>query len=140
MDYTNKETLLGVRHTDTSSGYPEEDIPIPGLGMVRVRGLSRHEVLHIQAVKTVAAVERMTVSLGMVDPPMTEDDVKRWQKVSVGGELDEVTRTIGRLSGMLSDSPKQAYRDFEADPGSEFRLSASEGPQDDGGATTTGNV
>lgn len=108
----DKVALLSKRGT-TESGFPEGEVEIPGFGTVRVRGLSRHEVLHIQSAHTkggVAAVERLTVSLGMVDPVLTEDEVKQWQKVSPGGEIDPVTQKIGELSGMLEGADKEAYK------------------------------
>lgn len=140
MATASKEALLSYREA-TDSGFPEDDVEIPGLGTVRVRGLSRHEVIHVQAAngKGVAAVERLTVSLGLIDPQMTEDEVRQWQKVSGAMELDPVTRAIARLSGLAPGADKQAYKDFEADPGSEFRLLPGEGASDDGGAAAPGD-
>lgn len=132
----DKAALL-ARRADTGSGFPEADVDVPGLGTVRVRGLSRHEVIHLQAVQAKGALvmEQVTVSLGMVDPQMTEAEVKQWQRVSVGGEMDAVTAAIGRLSGMFEGANKTAYEDFEADPGSEFRLLPGTEAGDDGGGT-----
>lgn len=109
----DKAALLAKREAPgTVSGYPEDDVPVPGFGTVRVRGLSRFEVLHIQSNhgKGVAAVEQLTVSLGLIDPPMTEAEVKVWQKVDVSGEIDPVTQRIGELSGMIRGADKEAYK------------------------------
>lgn len=128
----DKAALLAKR-ADTTTGFPEEEVEIPGFGTVLVRGLSRHEVLHLQSgPRTALALEQRTVALGLIDPPMSEDEVKQWQKVAAAGELDVLSRTIGRLSGMFDKAVKKAYADFEDDPGSEFRLLPSEGTADDG--------
>jgi hypothetical protein len=137
------EALTAKRSTGTTSGFPEDFVVIEsddGPVKVHVRGLSRHEVLHVQAQKGVAAVEQMTVSLGMIAPKMTPEQVKAWQKYSVGAELDKVTERIGQLSGMLQGSRKAAIREMLADPGVEFRDDAGEGPVDDEGANARGDV
>lgn len=138
MTIVSKEALLAKR-SDTETGFPEDLVPIEGLGEVRVRGLSRFEVLHTQSVPDTggrtAAVERRTVALGVVDPPMTEAEVGQWQKSSLSGELDAVTYKIGELSGMLEGSAKAAYKKFEEEPGSEFRVLPSAEARDVGGPT-----
>lgn len=132
MAKADKAKLLAKR-SDTPTGFPEEDVEIPGFGTVRVRGLSRFEVLHLQnGPRSALALEQRTVAMGLVDPVMSEDEVKQWQKVAAAGELDILSQTIGRLSGMFEKSTKKAYQDFEDDPGSEFRVLPSEGTQDDG--------
>lgn len=118
MEIASKEALL-ARRAQTESGFPEDDVEIPGLGVVRVRGLSRLEVIYLQSAKGPAAVEQRTVALGLVDPAMTEDDVKQWQRVSAGGELNPVTERIGQLSGMMPGADKDAYKSVrdESDAG-----------------------
>lgn len=136
----DREALLGKRHT-TSTGFAEEDVEIPGLGTIRVRGLSRFEVLVIQKAndKGPAVLEQMLVSMGSVDPVLSDADVKQWQRVSVGEELEPVTAAIMRLSGMSGRPDKQAALDFEADPGSEFRILPGPEAGDDGSQAADGN-
>jgi len=112
MPRADKAALLAKREAPGSvSGFPEEDVPIPGFGTVRVRGLSRFEVLHVQSsTRGAAAVEQLSVSLALVDPSMTEAEVKAWQKVDVSGEIDPVTRKIGELSGVIERADKEAYK------------------------------
>lgn len=88
----------------------EESVEIPGVGTVRVRALSRGEALRAQSAKGVAAIERAMLALGMVDPALTEDEVKRWQEASPAGELEPITRVIQRLSGMEAGADKAAYK------------------------------
>lgn len=137
MAIVDKQALLAKR-SETSTGFPEALVPIPGLGEVLVRGLSRFEVLHLQKVKGATDIERLTVSMGMVDPVMTEAEVGQWQKSSIGAELDRVTHKIGELSGMLAGSQKAAYKEFEEEPGSEFRVLPGSEAIEDGSAAKDG--
>jgi hypothetical protein len=138
MGIADKNALLAKR-ADTATGFPEDTVTIPGIGDVLVRALSRFEVMAVQKAKGPLMVERATVAFGMVDPVMTEADVAEWQKVSVGGELDKVSQRIGQLSGMLADAPKQAYKEFEEEPGSEFRVLPGAEAGDDGVAASGGD-
>jgi len=97
---------------------PEEDVEIPGVGTVRVRALSRGEALRTQSASGVGAVERAMVALAMIDPPLTEDEVKRWQEASPAGELEPLTRVIQRLSGMEDGADKAAFKSAPVDAGS----------------------
>jgi hypothetical protein len=135
----DKDALLS-RREDTESGFPESTVDIPGLGSVRVRGLSRHEVIHLQSAKGALAVERVTVSLGLVDPVLTEDEVARWQRVSPAGELDSVTQAIGQLSGVLEGSAKAAYKSVSDEPDAGVRVLPSAATEHDGSPDEAGPV
>lgn len=120
----------------------EEDVNIPGVGTVRVRALSRAEVLMVRKATDLAGdvdgpralvLERKMLAAAMVEPALTESEVGRWQQASAAGELEPVTEAIQRLSGMLPNSAKEAYRELEADPEAEFRAAPSAGSVDDGG-------
>jgi hypothetical protein len=89
---------------------PQEDIEILDVGVVTVRGLSRHEAIVMQAQKGVLAQEMVMLCFGMVEPMLTEDEVKRWQRCSPAGELEPVTKLISRLSGMGPDADKESYK------------------------------
>lgn len=135
--------LTSKRETGTTSGFREDDVIVPtpaGPLRVRVRGLSRQEVIHVQNTKGVASVEALTLSLGLLEPKMTVDQVKAWQKVSEGGEMEPVTQRIGELSGMLKDSRKDAIKEMLADPGVEFRVHAGDEDRDDGGQDAPGDA
>lgn len=103
----SKDQLFTTRLT-------EEDVEIPGIGKVRVRALSRAEVLAFRnrTVQDVTEMERALVAAGMVDPKLTEDEVLKWQEASAAGELEPVTRTISRLSGMDEGAAKEAVKRF----------------------------
>lgn len=108
----NKSALLKAR-------LPAQDIEIPGVGTVKVRGLSRDEVLSLRdkGMTTAAETERQILSLSLVDPALTEDEVGEWQKGSTPGEMEKVTDVVMRLSGLAEDSPKQAMTTFPDESG-----------------------
>ena len=119
---------------------PEEDVEIAGVGTVRVRALNRLEALKVQDAGGVEATERLILVLGMVDPRMTDADVRRWMEFSPAGEIEAVSRRIAILSGMAEESAKEAVRDFEANPDHEFRVLPSGEAGDDSGSAPGGNA
>jgi hypothetical protein len=118
---------------------PEADVDVPGVGTVRVRGLNRGEAMMVAEVKGTAAKERKILSLGLVDPPLTDAEVGMWQKASPAGELEPVSNRIAELSGMLDGSAKEAVKQFEADSAAEFRVLPGAEAVDDGGSTPGGD-
>lgn len=101
----------------------EDTVEIEGVGPVRVRGLSRGEVFALRKakesgrLKDEAAWDRRLVSLAMVDPAMTEDEVGEWQDSSPAGELEDVTKKIQQLSGMAEGADKSGVQDVRDEPG-----------------------
>ena len=88
----------------------EGEHEIEGVGTVRIRGLSRAEVLAIQTLTDVAAVDRKMLAAALVDPVMTEDDVAAWQQASGPMEIEDLTTAIRELSGMGVGAAKAAYK------------------------------
>jgi len=85
----------------------EKTIPIEGVGTVRVRGLSRGEVLLLQkSSSNPTQLEQKIIAVGMVDPVMSEKEVATWQKVATSGEIDEVVSQINVLSGLAQGAQK----------------------------------
>jgi hypothetical protein len=95
---------------------PQRDVPIGDLGTVRVRGLSRFESLKIRDVPE-GQREAHIIAMGIVDPPMTLDEVHRWQAAAPGGEFEPIANAIGELSGLLESSEKDAYKSDGSEPG-----------------------
>lgn len=95
---------------------PEDDVEVPGVGVVRVRGLSRLEAMSMKSVTDPGESERQMMALGMVQPKMTVADVRRWQAASPAGEIEEVSRRIGELSGMIEGADKEAYKSLPDGP------------------------
>lgn len=130
-----KSRLLAPRAT-TPSGMPEADVEVPGMGTVRVRGLSRLEAIHVQSARGTAAIERRMLALAMVDPPMTEAEVGAWQRASEAGEMDPVSNKVNELSKMDSGAAKEAMREMLADDGAAFRDVPSAEVESDGSGAT----
>lgn len=102
----SKEDLLKKR-------FGVEDVEIPNVGTVKVRALTRGEALQVQGVEMpVAEMEQRLVSLAMVEPKLTEAEVKEWQDNSTAGEIQAVTEVIVRLSGMEQGAAKEAMKRF----------------------------
>jgi len=117
----DKETLFAPA-ANTPSGMPEDDVPLPSRGgSVRVRGLSRDEALAVRGIKHEATAERVILSYAMVDPPMTQEEVGRWQKASIAGEMEDVTDKVSELSGLSDGAAKEVVKELVADPDAEFR-------------------
>lgn len=77
---------------------PEGEHEIAGVGTVKIRGLSRAEALELRKIDDAAVADRRMVSLGLVEPKLTEDEVKVWQENSGIAEIEELTVAIGELS------------------------------------------
>lgn len=121
-----------------ASRLPEADVEISGVGTVRVRALSRAEVLGLQkkvgdGADRTARLERETIALAMVDPSLTVMEVQRWQEASPAGELEPVTDAIQELSGMKPTAEKEAMLDFRGEPGSGVRALPGGEAEHDGG-------
>ena len=94
----------------------EADVELPGVGTLRVRALNRAEAMRVEGTKGTEARERVILSLGMVDPELTEAEVGRWQQAAPAGELQPVALRIAQLSGLLEDAPKEAVETFRGEP------------------------
>lgn len=102
----DKEALLKAR-------FGEEEVEIPGVGTVRVRALTRGQALQVQGTEMdVAEMERKLIAWAMVEPTLTEDEVRVWQDSSPAGELQVITDAIIRLSGMEKHAAKEAVKSF----------------------------
>ncbi len=118
---------------------PEDDVELPGVGTVRVRGLNRDEAMSVGKIDDPAMKDRHIIAIGMVDPRMSVSDVARWGKASVAGELEKVSRRIGELSGLLEGADKAAYK--SAGDGSDAGVRTLPGAEagDDGGPAPGGD-
>lgn len=105
----------------------EADVEVPGVGTVRVRALSRAELMLARKATDLAGevdgpralvLERKMIATAMVDPALTEAEVGRWQNASGAGELNVVSEAIQRLSGMLDDAEKESYKSVRGESGS----------------------
>lgn len=107
-DVDKKAALLAQTNSET------RDVLLPAFGFsVTVRGLTRSEALRV-AGKPMAAdeSERKLLALAMVDPVMTEEDVRRWQKVAPAGQLQPVELAVRELSGLVGDEVREGIAQF----------------------------
>lgn len=118
--------------TEAEGGLPEDDVDLPGKGTVRVRGMTRGEVMRVRsqvksiadAIKRSAELECKMLAVAMVQPPMTVAEARLWQESSAAGEIDLVVNKVQELSGLNEGEAKAAYKEMAADPDAEFRLPA----------------
>lgn len=86
-------------------------VTIPDLGEFHIRALSRDEALRVHACESIGAGENLMVSLGLVDPALSADDVAEWAAAEgSAGELQALSMAIGKISGMTSQSGKESYK------------------------------
>lgn len=93
---------------------PEAEVDLPGVGTVRVRGLTRAEVLHVRKATDsenmdgdrALVLERKLLTKAMVDPVLTEAEVGKWQETATPGELEPVIEKVQILSGLLKEEAK----------------------------------
>ncbi len=103
-----KALLMGRREATT------EEVQLPSLGVsVTVRGLTRREALTVTGKPMPAEeAERKLLAMAMVSPPMTEDEVRTWQRNAPAGELQPIDAAIKRLSGMGETAVKDEMATF----------------------------
>lgn len=82
------------------------------VGDLVVRALNREEARQVAAAKDQAERDRRLLSLGIVDPELTADDVDAWSAAAPAGELEDVSLEIAKLSKMMPDDPKEQYKSF----------------------------
>lgn len=107
---TTRAALLTPR---IDAAAPGEPVPLPTLGQtVRVRGLSRREVLAMRHLRdkgildTEEKWEAHMLSRTMVYPKMTFEQVLEWQGASPAGEMNPVTDKVSELSALNDDADK----------------------------------
>ncbi len=90
---------------------PERDVELPGVGTVRVRGLTRAEIVEIsKAVNDGKDMEPRSLSLAMVAPKLTEDEVRQLLAVAPFAEIELLTTAVNELSGIAGRADKEAYK------------------------------
>lgn len=106
---------------------PTRDVEVPGVGTVKVRGLSRAEMLEVnQQVRggDELVMERKLLARAMVEPQMTEAQVGKWQQAAAAGEMQPVVEAVIDLSGLNAEEAKRAYKEMASNSDAEFRLPA----------------
>lgn len=96
----DKALLLNRKATDGT-----RKVPIEGVGDVTVRGLSRGEV---QRAKELPEDQRENalISLALVDPELTPEEVAEWLDGAPAGDSVAVMNAVAELSGMTEGARK----------------------------------
>lgn len=106
----DKDALL------SSSRLPQAKVDLVD-GTVTVRGLSRGEIIGVQQFSDdLPALEKAILHYGMVDPPLTPDEVARWYQVATHEEVEQILETIRDLSGLGEGSAKAIYKSVRREP------------------------
>lgn len=87
-------------------------VEIDGVGIFKIRPLSRAEAFEVQEMRgdNLLEAENVLISYGLVDPQLTPAEVGEWAAVAPAGDLAAVSMGIGRISGMMPDSGKESYK------------------------------
>lgn len=107
LDGILKERLLKAR-------VPEATVTIEGVGDLRLRGLRRGEMFAIKKAtdgKDLEAYEIKLLAVGVIEPKLTEAEVRRWYKAAPAGELEPVVEKLVELSGLATGADKSGVRD-----------------------------
>jgi hypothetical protein len=88
-------------------------VPIPGMGVIKVRPLSRAEAMSLYGRELDAAeMEQQVLALACVAPTFTPGEVKIWQASSAAGDMLVVVNAVLEMSGMDIGAGKVAYKTF----------------------------
>lgn len=85
------------------------DLP-DGSGQVMLRGLTRNEALAVKDGETTADKDDIVVSLGMVEPALSIEDVAAWAAADDAGTLAAISNRISELSRMQEGAGKSGVQ------------------------------
>lgn len=86
----------------------EEDYELPGVGWIRIRGLSRAEFMEAgkRHPDDMAAQERYVLSRTVILPRITEAIAAQWQNASGIAEINALAMHINEMSGLGKGADK----------------------------------
>jgi hypothetical protein len=120
---------------------PERSVELPGLGEVRVRGLTRAEIKIISDREERGKdSESWIIATCLLDPELSEEDAQRWLDVAQFGEIETLTDAINALSGIGKYANKESYKSLPDQPDAGVRPLPSGEAVDDGGGATGADV
>jgi hypothetical protein len=97
---------------------PRETVPVPGMGEVVVRGLSRAEVVKLQEQATAFdALDNGVVAAGLVEPALTPAEVAQWRASAPNEHVKVVSDAILTLSGLAEGQQQEAEARFRPGDG-----------------------
>lgn len=95
----------------------EEDMETMRGAKIRVRGLTRTQVLELRKLSDSKDFEPQMLAYGVVEPKLTKGHAVQWLDSAPAGELDSVVERIYDLSGLGEDAGKAAYKSVRGKPG-----------------------
>lgn len=98
----SRDEILNRKKAGKTEKYALSD----GSGEVEVRGLTRDEALAVAAADTLAEKDNTLISLGLVNPALSPDDVAAWAGDESAGVLSGLSQRIAELSGMTEGAGK----------------------------------
>jgi len=103
--------MLSKEELTTNVVVEETELVDIGRGEVRVRGMSRWELMEANKIRTDKgdmAAERFILSQCLIDPAMGEHDIAAWQKGSFAPEINIVADKVNAMSGTKQGADKSA--------------------------------
>lgn len=101
-EYASVDDLVEGDVTGTT-----RDVALPGGRAVKVRGMSRMELmLTRKGTEDPAVIEQRMLAFCLVEPRMTAKQVEAWQKASTPMVMAPVTEAIRELSGLGEGADK----------------------------------
>lgn len=100
MTHLTREQILARRRG-------EDVVELPGGGTVKIRALTRDEVLELDDAETAAERSNMIISRGLIDPALTVDDVAQWGREADAGDLTIISEEIARISRLTEGAGKR---------------------------------
>jgi hypothetical protein len=87
-----------------------EEVTLDGGATVTVRGITRKQAETIQAAEEGVVRDATMISLGLVSPALSVDDVATWFESAPAGDAKTLSAAIMRLSGMTDEAGKDATK------------------------------
>lgn len=90
-----------------SDRLPRGEVEVPGVGTFALRALSRYElVLAGKGTEDGSLIEARLLSYTLLDPQLSVDEVRQWQKLAPSGEVGMVVDKMRELSGLGEGADK----------------------------------
>lgn len=97
---------------------PRGEVEVPGVGTVALRALSRYElVLAGKGTEDSALIEARLLSYTLLDPQLSVDEVRQWQRSAPSGEVGLVVDKMRELSGLGEGADKSSVSGPGDEPG-----------------------
>lgn len=90
--------------------WPEAMVELDGIGQLKIKALSRAEVMGLGEL-SIEEREIKMISLCLVEPTLTEDEVRAWREAALASDIEPLTDAIAELSGLTAKKAKnEAYK------------------------------